>query len=66
MGGAKAEKDKVKVYKPPEKMDVEDVQGNEVKISGIAECYVADEPGGQSIKHHFYVAEEMEGEDLLI
>ena len=32
IGGSKAEKDKVKVFKPPEKMDVEDVQGNQVKI----------------------------------
>ena len=66
MGGAKAEKEKVKVYEPPEKMDIEDVQGNKVKISGIAEYYVANEPGGQRVKNYFYVAEEMEGEDLLI
>ena len=42
-------------------MDVEDVQGNEVNISGITEHYVAEEPGGQRIKHHFYVAEKWKG-----
>ena len=66
VGGAKAKKDKVNIYDPPEKMDVEDVQGNQVKISGIAEYYVANEPGGQRVKNYFYVAEEMEGDDLLI
>ena len=66
VGGAKAEKDKVTLYEPPEKMEVEDVQGNEVKISGIEEYYIAEEPGGQKVRTHFYVADEMEGDDLLI
>ena len=42
VGRDKAARDKVIVHEKEEKMEVEDVQGNEVKVSGIAEYYVAN------------------------
>ena len=41
-------------------------RGNEVKVSGIVDYYVADKPGGTKVRTHFFIADDMEGNDLLI
>ena len=54
------------IHPVEEKMEVEDIQGNDVTVSGIAEYFIARKPGGVRQRTFFYVADDMEGDDLLI
>ena len=50
MGGEKAAKDEVETVMKTPKMEIENVQGNSVKIVGVAEYFIERTLGGERVK----------------